>query len=140
MTGKDTQGSAGGGGVWEMIKDQLRAHGIDVDALCCGEAEGARMKIVCVAPDLKQNARRVGRDRVGQKPVGGRRPVHPRGTEGPRHRVGTAQGRARRRGGGQEAAAREGPGRLRRPAGMSVTVPLVGEQVRGWRRCRKEES
>lgn len=41
------------------IKAQLRAHGIDFDAGCCGESP--RVKVVCVSPDLTGPVAELGR-------------------------------------------------------------------------------
>lgn len=41
------------------IRDQLRAQGIDLDAGCC--VGGPRVKVVCVAPDLKGPVEELGR-------------------------------------------------------------------------------
>ncbi len=58
------------GGLWEKIQPQLKARGIHVDI---GEgfdftcAEGPRVKVVCVAPDLKESVEEMGqthRDQV----------------------------------------------------------------------------
>jgi hypothetical protein len=44
------------GSFWENIADQLRQHGIEIEALCggeIGEAGTGKVKVVCVTPDLK---------------------------------------------------------------------------------------
>jgi Arc/MetJ-type ribon-helix-helix transcriptional regulator len=45
----------------------LESQGLDLDALCGEDAEGARVKVVCVAPDMKASLREldaVTRDQV----------------------------------------------------------------------------
>lgn len=38
---------------WDSLKGQLEALGIDLAALCGAELDTAKVKVVCVAPDLK---------------------------------------------------------------------------------------
>ena len=56
------------GQILESIRDALRDKGIDLDASCCVcIEEGARVKVVCVAPDLKESVQCVAagsRDQV----------------------------------------------------------------------------
>ncbi|MCH7961687.1 MAG: hypothetical protein IIC49_05075 [Planctomycetes bacterium] len=56
------------GQIFESIRDALRDKGIHLDASCCvcGD-EGARVKVVCVAPDLRESVQCVAagaRDQV----------------------------------------------------------------------------
>ncbi len=59
-------------GLWEKVKTQLKARGVDIDLaegfdISCGDQEGNRVKVVCVAPDLKQSVEEMGqtaRDQV----------------------------------------------------------------------------
>ena len=52
---------SGQGSVWEVIREQLRQQGIDVDA-CGGGPEGAAaLKVVCVAPNLRESVQEMGR-------------------------------------------------------------------------------
>lgn len=37
---------------WSMIIDKLREQGIDLDSICCDDAEGSAVKVVCIASDL----------------------------------------------------------------------------------------
>lgn len=47
---------------WESIKSTLEEHGIDLQACCDSEGKGgARVKVVCVAPDLKETVEEMGR-------------------------------------------------------------------------------
>lgn len=46
--------------ILEVVREQLRAHGIDLDAGCCGP-ESAKIKVVCVAPDLKATVEELGK-------------------------------------------------------------------------------
>lgn len=68
MARDQSEGGGRGGGAWEAIREQLREHGIDLDALGCGgEGQTPRMKVVCVAPDLKESVAEMGqatRDQV----------------------------------------------------------------------------
>lgn len=43
----------------DSIREQLQRQGIDLDAGCCGN--GPRVKVVCVAPDLKGPVEELGR-------------------------------------------------------------------------------
>jgi hypothetical protein len=48
--------------IWTAVKAELEAHGIDVDECCDLEArEDARVKVVCVSPDLKNSVEELGR-------------------------------------------------------------------------------
>ena len=38
---------------WESLTEYLEARGIDLAALCGAEGDPAKVKVVCVAPDLK---------------------------------------------------------------------------------------
>ena len=52
--------------IWDVVREQLRQQGIDVDA-CCDCADAAALKVVCVAPSLKDSVQELGRslrDRV----------------------------------------------------------------------------
>ncbi len=56
-------------GLWEKIQPQLKARGIDVDI---GEgfdfscADGPAVKVVCVAPDLKESVEEMGQTQRDQ--------------------------------------------------------------------------
>jgi hypothetical protein len=52
---------AGRGSVWEVIRDQLRAQGIDLEASFGGPDGTAAVKVVCVAPNLKESVEEMGR-------------------------------------------------------------------------------
>ncbi len=66
------------GGLWEKIQSQLQARGIDVDIdgfdfdLAEGfnftgtDGEGPRVKVVCVAPDLKDSVEEMGQTQRDQ--------------------------------------------------------------------------
>ncbi len=59
------------GGLWEKIQPQLRARGIDIDIgegfdFTCAEGEGPRVKVVCVAPDLKESVEEMGQTQRDQ--------------------------------------------------------------------------
>ena len=63
------------GRLWEKIQPQLKARGIDVDFdfgegfdfTCAGEGgDGARVKVVCVAPDLKESVEEMGQTQRDQ--------------------------------------------------------------------------
>ena len=44
------------GQIFDSIRSALRDKGINLDASCCVDCdEGARVKVVCVAPDLKES-------------------------------------------------------------------------------------
>ena len=49
-------------GIWEMIQEKLREHGVDLNVCCDTEEEGGtkRVKVVCVAPDLKSSVEELG--------------------------------------------------------------------------------
>lgn len=56
------------GGLWDRLKERLQENGIEVDFpegfdFTCGDQEAGRVKIVCVAPDLKSSV-----DELGKKP------------------------------------------------------------------------
>ncbi len=63
-------------GLWEKIQPQLKARGIDVDFdigegfdfPCAGKegGGGARVKVVCVAPDLKESVEEMGQTQRDQ--------------------------------------------------------------------------
>ena len=60
------------GGILENIQEKLRERGIDIDvsgnmSMCCDGENGPKVKIVCVAPGLKESVEEMGkssRDRV----------------------------------------------------------------------------
>lgn len=52
--------------LWSMIRDRLRDRGIDIDAACCGGLDEARMKVVCVPPDLAESVQEMGQAPRGQ--------------------------------------------------------------------------
>ncbi len=69
------------GGLWKKIQPQLKARGIDIDFdfgegidfgegfdfSCTGkEGQGARVKVVCVAPDLKESVEEMGQTQRDQ--------------------------------------------------------------------------
>ncbi len=61
------------GGLWEKIQPQLKARGIDIDFdvgqgfdFTCAEGEGPRVKVVCVAPDLKESVEEMGQTQRDQ--------------------------------------------------------------------------
>ncbi len=63
------------GGLWEKIQPQLKARGIDVDFnlgegfdFTCADCEGdgPRVKVVCVAPDLKESVEEMGQTQRDQ--------------------------------------------------------------------------
>ncbi len=69
------------GGLWEKIQPQLKARGIDIDFdfgegidfgegfdfSCAGkDGQGARVKVVCVAPDLKESVEEMGQTQRDQ--------------------------------------------------------------------------
>jgi len=45
--------------VLRLIREQLMDQGIDLDSLCGGESLGP-VKVVCIAPDLKDSVRKLG--------------------------------------------------------------------------------
>jgi len=48
--------------LWDIINEKLREHGVDLDVQCCSEDEGSpRMRVVCVANDLKSSLREMGK-------------------------------------------------------------------------------
>lgn len=67
MTGPQGKESANAtelnlGPLWDTIRGQLRERGIDVDlAACCEGAADPRVKVVCVASDLKESVAEVGK-------------------------------------------------------------------------------
>ncbi len=53
--------------LWETIRAQLEEKGIDVDALCSGDPESARVKVICVAAGMGESLKELGqatRDQV----------------------------------------------------------------------------
>ncbi len=67
------------GGLWEKIQPQLKARGIDIDFdigegfdlgegfnFTCDGGEGPRVKVVCVAPDLKESVEEMGQTQRDQ--------------------------------------------------------------------------
>jgi Arc/MetJ-type ribon-helix-helix transcriptional regulator len=50
-------------GIWSLVEEKLRSFGVDLEELCgAAEAEdGAKVKVVCVAPDLGASVRDLGR-------------------------------------------------------------------------------
>ena len=47
--------------MWQVIRDQLCAQGIDLDQMCCGEGGASRVKVVCVPPDMRESVREIGK-------------------------------------------------------------------------------
>jgi Arc/MetJ-type ribon-helix-helix transcriptional regulator len=41
--------------LWGLVQKKLKEKGIDVDNLCCHDAAGANVKVVCIAPDLEES-------------------------------------------------------------------------------------
>lgn len=41
--------------LWDSVREQLKSHGIEIDTACCsGEpGDGTKVKVVCVAPGVK---------------------------------------------------------------------------------------
>lgn len=39
--------------IWNLIQARLKERGIDLENLCCDEADGSSVKVVCIAPDLE---------------------------------------------------------------------------------------
>ncbi len=53
--------------LWDTIRAQLEEKGIDVDALCSGDPESARVKVICVAAGMGESLKELGqatRDQV----------------------------------------------------------------------------
>ena len=51
-----------GKSVWESLKAELLVHGIDVDEACdIAGGDRAKVKIVCVTPDLKESVDEMGK-------------------------------------------------------------------------------
>ena len=53
--------------LWGTIKDELKRWGCDFEGFSSGEGPPSRMKVVCVAPDLRESSQEMGqkpRDRV----------------------------------------------------------------------------
>jgi len=52
-------------GIWERLRQSLKERGVDVDLpegvdFCCSDGQAARVKVVCVAPDLHQSVDEMG--------------------------------------------------------------------------------
>jgi Arc/MetJ-type ribon-helix-helix transcriptional regulator len=61
------QGRADPPGLWQAIKDQLKAQGFDLDTLCCTPQGAAPLKVVCVPSSLRESVEEMGgaaRDQV----------------------------------------------------------------------------
>ncbi len=61
------------GGLWEKIQPQLKAKGIDIDFdltdgfdFTCDTDGGPKVKVVCVAPDLKESVEEMGQTQRDQ--------------------------------------------------------------------------
>ena len=61
------------GGLWEKIQPQLKARGINIDFdigegfdFTCADGEGPKVKVVCVAPDLKESVEEMGQTQRDQ--------------------------------------------------------------------------
>lgn len=53
-------------GILGRVQEELRAAGVAIDiggaaSVCCEEGEDPRVKVVCVAPDLKDSVREMGK-------------------------------------------------------------------------------
>lgn len=59
-------GSAKKSGLWTVIEAQLRAQGIDLEAITCADGESPKVKVVCVAPDLQESVVELGKSPRGQ--------------------------------------------------------------------------
>ena len=46
---------------WEIIQEQILQQGIDLQALCKEGADAAKIKMVCVAPDLTESMQELGK-------------------------------------------------------------------------------
>jgi Arc/MetJ-type ribon-helix-helix transcriptional regulator len=53
-------------GIWSAIRERLQEKGIDIEAACCGGPDEARVKVVCVAPDLAESVQEMGQAPRGQ--------------------------------------------------------------------------
>lgn len=54
-------------GLWQLIKDQIKAQGFDMDTLCCTPQGTAPLKVVCVSSSLRESVEEMGgaaRDQV----------------------------------------------------------------------------
>jgi len=58
----------GSGADWEELRETLSRHGVDIDGCCDGVSSGdpARVKVVCVTPDLKDSVEELGKSPRGQ--------------------------------------------------------------------------
>lgn len=59
------------GGLWEKIQPQLKARGIDIDIgegfdFSYTDCDGFKVKVVCVAPDLKESVEEMGQTQRDQ--------------------------------------------------------------------------
>lgn len=59
------------GGLWEKIQPQLKARGIDINIgegfdFSCTDCDGPKVKVVCVAPDLKESVEEMGQTQRDQ--------------------------------------------------------------------------
>ena len=50
--------------IWDQVRAKLAEHGIDFDVAACCDADevGARVRFVCVAPDLKNSVEELSRE------------------------------------------------------------------------------
>jgi Arc/MetJ-type ribon-helix-helix transcriptional regulator len=51
--------------IWVSIEKQLKERGIDLDK-CCQEGDQARMKVVCIAPDLGESYQELSKSVRGE--------------------------------------------------------------------------
>ncbi len=49
-----------------MVTEKLREHGIDLERLCDCGPDDARVKLVCLAPDLSESVQEMGQTPRGQ--------------------------------------------------------------------------
>jgi len=66
MDRKKTRPNSGKSDLWNLVREKLKEKGIDVDNLCCNDAAGANVKIVCIAPDLEESFQEMGKYPRGQ--------------------------------------------------------------------------
>ncbi|MDH4272005.1 MAG: hypothetical protein OEW18_08525 [Candidatus Aminicenantes bacterium] len=52
--------------VWDLVQEKLNEKGLDLENLCCGDAEGANIKVVYIAPDLEDSVLEMGKYPRGQ--------------------------------------------------------------------------
>jgi Arc/MetJ-type ribon-helix-helix transcriptional regulator len=52
--------------IWNLVQEKLKESGLELENFCCDDATGSRVKVVCIASDLRESFEEMGQFPRGQ--------------------------------------------------------------------------